>query len=150
MENAPENFDQLKKLLALKRHEQPPPGYFENFSSKVCARIEAAPKLTWWQQLAQSLDMKPVMVGVYGVGVCGLLLLGVHLANNSPVQTADPNLQGQPMLTGNTGSVDPGLNKATIPGVQVAQTNVPSSTAPDFLFKTPSNAERVNFPAGGN
>src|SRR5687767_13212598 len=75
-----ENFDQLRKLLALKRYEQAPPGYFNNFSAKVIARIEAAhsaAERTWWQKLTFQVDFKPALMCGLGVVICGLLSAGV-------------------------------------------------------------------------
>jgi hypothetical protein len=75
-----ENFDQLRKLLALKRYEQPPPGYFNNFSGKVVARIAAADMatdLSWWQKLTLAFDFKPALMCGLGVVVCALLSAGV-------------------------------------------------------------------------
>ena len=83
MSNDPREFSQLRKLMALKRHEQPPPGYFNRFSDKVIARIETE-ELTefssWWQWLVNMFDAKPVVACIYGMAVSGLLLMGFKLS----------------------------------------------------------------------
>jgi hypothetical protein len=86
----PESFDQLRRLLALKRHEEPPPGYFHKFSGQVIARIRAgerpAPGFSrlfldapWLQRLWAALEARPVLAGSMGVGCCALLLASVVL-----------------------------------------------------------------------
>ena len=80
-----ENFEQLRRLLALKRHEQPPPRYFSNFSSQVIDRIRAdgaaqrrpATEGTWWERLWTMLEAKPLFAGAFGAGVCAVLVSGI-------------------------------------------------------------------------
>lgn len=85
-----ENFEALRRLLALKRHEQPLPGYFNRFSRDVMARIRAgesggemALQLPWFQRVLAMFDVKPAFAGVFGMAVCGLLISGV-IATESP------------------------------------------------------------------
>ena len=90
MERDEQNFESLRRLLALKRHEVPPPGYFNNFSCEVIARIKAgehweAPGLveklsweaTWFGRLWTALEARPAIAALCGVAVCGLLVSGL-------------------------------------------------------------------------
>jgi hypothetical protein len=88
-----ENFDQLRRLLTLKRHEQPPPGYFKDFSQEVIMQIRAggpeqaaAGRLVWdapWlQRFWSALEHNPLMAGAFGVLVCGLLISGLIYSEN--------------------------------------------------------------------
>jgi len=85
-----ENFEQLRRLLALKRHEQPPPGYFDRFSVQVIARIRAGEQIadeswferlfgevSWFQRFWAAFESKPVLAGSVGLAVCGMLAVGV-------------------------------------------------------------------------
>jgi hypothetical protein len=88
MEDCPQDFDQLRRLLKLKRHEQPPPGYFNYFADEVHARLmETQDTLPIWDRLFNEapwlkrfllrLETQPAFAGVFGALVCGLLLFGV-------------------------------------------------------------------------
>lgn len=88
MEDCPQDFQQLRRLLKLKRHEQPPPGYFDHFAGEVRARItEARETLPIWERLFNEapwlkrillkLETQPAFAGIFGAVMCGLLLFGV-------------------------------------------------------------------------
>ena len=85
-----ENFKDLRRLLVLKRYEQPPPGYFNHFSGDVIARLEAGERFErqsifetlfwqapWFQRLWNMLESKPVIAGGFAALVCGFLVAGV-------------------------------------------------------------------------
>ena len=76
----PENFDALQKLLAIKRHEQPPPRYFNGFSTEVLRRLnqpDQAEPLRWWQRLGLDFSPRPALPFAMAVVATGLFLAGV-------------------------------------------------------------------------
>jgi hypothetical protein len=106
-DHAPDEFDRLRKLLALKRYEQPPPGFFHRFSDKVVARIEADQAAgptsrlrRWFAELAE----RPVLASTYGLLFAGMTAIAVALAQAPaddlseapPPQTALAATQLQP------------------------------------------------------
>lgn len=108
------NFDSLRRLLALKRHEQPPPGYFDRFSRDVMARIKAGEngvsfELPFIQRLFALFDVKPVFAGAFGMAMCALLISGV-IASETDKSTPSPN--GPAVAEGNTPVVNPDVNPA--------------------------------------
>ena len=87
MSDTPENFDKLTRLLTLKRHEQPPPGYYDRLSREIIGSLRQQKEdagrswfggedmeATWTQRFWRLLESKPALSGVFGVAVAGLLL----------------------------------------------------------------------------
>ena len=96
------NFESLRRLLALKRHETPPPGYFENFSGVVMARIRAGDagqtesasgQLPWLFRLLTAFEAKPAFAGAFASALCLLLVLGIVYAERPDVVAQQPLLQ---------------------------------------------------------
>jgi hypothetical protein len=126
------NFDELKRLLRLKQHEVPPPGYFQQFSGEVVARIRAgeaggrrtmAEKLEneapWVVRFLQIFETRPGLVGVFATCLCLLLMLGVLMADHSDTTTKD-------MLAGTS--------------VETSETAVASLSSPLMASATPDAA----------
>src|SRR5436305_10875084 len=98
------DFDQLRKLLALKRYELPPPRYFNEFSSSVIARLSqpAREELSWWQRLGFNFDLRPALMCGVGVVVCGMLSFGLvgamQMTDGENAQALGPSPMGTPIL----------------------------------------------------
>jgi hypothetical protein len=114
MSDTNENFDELRRLLKMKRHEAPPPGYFNNFSSEVLARIregEANPhKLlgrveenSFLMNLLRLFQAKPGIIGGFATSLCLLLLIGVVMADRTDGVASNGGDGVQPVAMGNQG-----------------------------------------------
>lgn len=89
MNAEPENFDQLQRLLKLKRHEQPPPRYFNEFSGNIIARLRAgevdrhaaldsaAWEAPWLQRLWNSFANRPGLSGSFAAAICAVFIGGI-------------------------------------------------------------------------
>jgi hypothetical protein len=122
----PENFEQLQKLLALKRHEQPPPGYFNSFSSKVIARIEAgesAGRTSWYAKLLSLVEARPMLTGAFGAAACALAISGFVFSEDG--QDAQPHFAGH-IATPLGASAQPVAMGVTADPSFFASNNVPS------------------------
>jgi hypothetical protein len=120
-----ENFHDLRRLLALKRHEQPPPGYFNNFSSEVIHRIRGGEtsspdtllerldaEAPWLQRLWSFFTTKPALVGAFGAAVCAIVFGITLFSENSDTSDSGTVAVSQPQpeqpvfarVVGNAGS----------------------------------------------
>ena len=101
MSDAPENFEKLSKALKIATYEVPPPGYFNNFSSKVIARIESermtpsasASKGQLLNRFFSLLETNPLAAAGFGFSVCGLLIAGIGFSEyQDPSETVSTNI----------------------------------------------------------
>jgi len=147
-----ENFDSLRQLLALKRHEVPPPGYYDRLSRDIMARIKAGhtgnelgAELSWFQRFLNVFDVKPIFAGAFGTAVCAFLVTGVITSERTPAfaaGTATPE-----------GATLANLSNGATPEVEFAGTTVSSNAVvTGSLFDNlPSlRTTPVTYSLGGN
>lgn len=142
------DFGKLRKLLAFKRHEAPPPGYFDRLPAQIMARIEALEerkKRGWWERwLARPLSHPAVGWAYASLAVAlviGGVVVGQHVKARSQANATHP-AEGGP--------ASPAL-PASGQSMVVADTNR-NSAPPGFLVQpgglrpdTTGGVERVGF-----
>jgi hypothetical protein len=88
MSTNPEEFEELRKLLRVKRYEQPPPRFFNDFSSRVLDRIEAerasgakagslAVEAPWLVRMLKLLETNSLVAVGFATAVCAMLIGGI-------------------------------------------------------------------------
>lgn len=83
MLQSPGHSERLRRLLALKRHEVPPPRFFEDLPQQIRARIEREnrrrPSLgSWWRRLSLEWDLKPALAGAVLIAAGGIFFFGLN------------------------------------------------------------------------
>ena len=119
MKENEQNFGELKKLLKFKRQEIPPPGYFNNFSDKVVARLRAdeissrgsayeqlQSHSPWVTKFLALFEAKPSVIGAFATGLCVLLVMGVIMMEKSETSatslmadTSDATISTMPLAS---------------------------------------------------
>jgi hypothetical protein len=159
------NFDALRRLLKLKRHETPPPGYFNNFSGQVIARIRAGEvkaertadreyfsEASWLLRLLQAFEFKPAFAGAFASALCLVLVFGIVYAER-PDSLPRPLLQTSEQPSGSFAVMSPALLPQTADSNGIlASNNAATSLQPAASLFGQQNlfAQPVSFSPSGN
>ncbi len=149
-----EKFEALRKLMALKRHEQPPREYLDELHEKIRTRIEHGEgQLNLWDRLSANFSLRPSLAYAFGFTVCGALgLSAVYMARQEMMQAADSSpglaLRGPAPAGAFASQFQP-----TTPPLHVANwlgnTNPSSESRPQlFQFNTTHFVQPVSYQPG--
>jgi hypothetical protein len=143
MNESENNFESLRRLLALKRHETPPPGYFNDFSSQIRQRIhlgqaektddlseELFHHAPWLVKLMHAFDARPVFAGGFAGALCLLLLFGIVYAERPDFTAQQPLQQAE-----NSSASLAGVSPTALSQPTDQQIGIVSSTNPVFSLQ---------------
>ena len=160
------DFESLRRLLALKRHELPPAPFFDALSRRVIERIRAgeaeAPaglpeylstRLPWLLKLLQALETKPAFAGIYASALCLLLVAGAIFTERQE-SASQMSLEPAPQAVSSFTSATP----AALPQPVNQMLMAGNSTNPVFNFQSasapfgrmPPGAQLVGYSLPGN
>jgi hypothetical protein len=131
------NFEALRKLMALKRHEQPPPGYFNQLPDRIAARLEReGGQPGFWERFMAGFSFRPAFAYSFAVAAFGALTFSLvypastqrqdaaetagngwrTIASDDALASQD-NL-GEPLHVANwMGSTNPGAAGSSVPSL---------------------------------
>lgn len=140
MNSPADNFEHIRKLLALKKYEHPPPGYFSQLSARIIHRIEASETAQpgIWERLGFAFGSKPAFVCALGVVVCGLFCIGLLSAIQGTTASA---IASAPQLAFGSQSALPLMS-----GPEESRSSVePVISQVSPFSHIPANVQKVNY-----
>jgi hypothetical protein len=134
---------QVQRLLRLKRHEQPPPGFYPSFAGRVMSRIEAEKSYSFfsnWRFWEWEISLSPNWATGMAVAFCAMLLWGISGADRTRVAAIGVSSEGtlQANLSHAEGIRTAGLKLHTT-STPVFETLVSEEVPPAFLFNRSGN-----------
>ena len=150
MNSDPENFEAVRKLIALKRHELPPPGYFNRLPGKIMDRIELGEgQLSVWERISGAFTIRPAFAYAFVLAACGTLTATVYSVKTQTAEEAYRRPSKNSLQSESTvGRFANDFNPANGPHVAnwIANTN-PSMvlTSMPSLFDLPYQAVPVSY-----
>jgi hypothetical protein len=94
MNSDPGDFETLRKLMALKRYEQPPPGYFNRLPDKIMVRLERGEgQPGFWERLIAAFSFRPALAYGFSLAAFSALSLSViYTVKTQPGESAQTPL----------------------------------------------------------
>lgn len=151
MDNNAENFDQLRRLLKLKQHEVPPPGYFDRLPREIISELRTQTRATqgadsmerlqseapWLMRFWRALEARPVFGGAFGAAVCALVLGAIYLTEKPAEQPGrlGTHEMANPFGTANLNTASAGRSLGS--PLLLAATNNTDSSGPNLFDMAP-------------
>src|SRR5665213_791726 len=149
----PNDFETLRKLMALKRHEQPSSEYLDQLSGSIINRIERGEgQLSLFDRISGNFAMRPTLVYACGLTICGALgLTAIYMAREGMEEQAAENSPAMALRN----SVPPPMfaNQSEPVPIHVANwlgnTNPPAEVLPIMSLFSPQRATvQVSYHSG--
>ncbi len=147
-----ENFEALRKLMALKKYEKPPPRYFTDLPGQIWNRIEREPaQNSFWERFFPNIGINPAFAYTFGLLACGSLVFGIGYSlrtETAEVVTrpiANDNWRFAPKLATTDGA---GLNLSNFQPTQLASTNPVMNSLPSLFEGMSLRVAPVNYSPG--
>jgi hypothetical protein len=88
------DFEALRQLIRLKRHEQPPPGYFSRLPDKILDRLERGEgQPGFWEKFLTALAFRPALAYGFSLAAFSALTFSViYSVKTQPEESAQTPL----------------------------------------------------------
>jgi hypothetical protein len=126
----------VEKIIALKRYEQPPPGYFQLLPGRIISRIEHGEgQSAFWEKWRLALRIRPAAAYALGLAACAALIAGLYCLPTMQ-QTAGLGESASSSLWADTSAADSASQDAPLSGSRwLGSTNpVTAPQTGDSLF----------------